>query len=68
MTALARATSPRRFDADFADTNRLRTVGTDHLLAAVQAAGAKRVVAQSFTGGTSPRTGSWVKDETDGGP
>ena len=65
MTALARP-PVRDADADFADTNRLRTVGTDHLLAAVQAAGG--VVAQSFTGGTSPRTGSWVKDETDGGP
>jgi nucleoside-diphosphate-sugar epimerase len=36
----------RRFDQDFALTNRLRTEGTDHLLAAAQAAGVRRFVAQ----------------------
>src|SRR2546421_3213371 len=36
----------RHFDRDFARTNRLRTEGTDHLLSAGQAVGARRFVAQ----------------------
>jgi nucleoside-diphosphate-sugar epimerase len=35
----------RRFDRDFALTNRLRTEGTDRLLSAGRAAGVKRFVA-----------------------
>ncbi|MFD4326313.1 NAD-dependent epimerase/dehydratase family protein [Nocardioides sp. NPDC058538] len=55
----------KKFDHDFAMTNRLRTEGTDHLLAAARAAGVRRFIAQSFGGGwTHERTGSWVKDET----
>jgi 2-alkyl-3-oxoalkanoate reductase len=55
----------KKFDQDFAMTNRLRTEGTDHLLAAARAAGARRFVAQSFGGGwTNERTGDWIKDET----
>ncbi|NYI76652.1 NAD-dependent epimerase/dehydratase family protein [Nocardioides panzhihuensis] len=55
----------KRWDQDFAMTNRLRTEGTDHLLAAARAAGVRRFVAQSFGGGwTHERTGGWVKDET----
>ena len=50
LTALAAMTSFRRFDREFAATNRLRTEGTDHLLAAARAAGARRFVAQSFAG------------------
>src|SRR5712692_5025473 len=37
MTSLAGAFSLRRFDRVFAVTNRLRTQGTDHLLAAASA-------------------------------
>jgi nucleoside-diphosphate-sugar epimerase len=37
----------RHMERSFAATNRLRTEGTDHLLAAAQAVGAKRFVAQS---------------------
>ena len=50
LTDLAGMTNLRRFDAGFAATNRLRTEGTDHLLAAARAAGARRLVAQSFAG------------------
>lgn len=55
----------KKWDQDFAITNRLRTEGTDHLLAASRAVGVRRFVAQSFGGGwTYERTGGWVKDET----
>jgi nucleoside-diphosphate-sugar epimerase len=55
----------KKFDEDFAMTNRLRTEGTDHLLAAARAAGVRRFIAQSFGGGwTHERTGGRVKDET----
>jgi 2-alkyl-3-oxoalkanoate reductase len=65
-TALASmGTNLRRFDADFALTNRLRTEGTDHLLPAAREAGARRFVVQSFTGWPNIRTGSWIKTEDD---
>jgi 2-alkyl-3-oxoalkanoate reductase len=47
-TALANARFGRNFDRAFAPTNRLRTEGTDNLLAAAGAAGVSRFVAQSF--------------------
>jgi nucleoside-diphosphate-sugar epimerase len=53
----------RRFDRDFAPTNRLRTEGTDHLLSAGHAVGVRRFLAQSFTGWPYARTGGPVKDE-----
>jgi nucleoside-diphosphate-sugar epimerase len=56
---------PRHFDRSFALTNRLRTEGTDHLLAAGRAAGALRFVAQSFAGWPYARTGGPVKSEDD---
>lgn len=65
MTALSGAPDFRHFDRWFALTNRLRTEGTDHLLAAARAAGVTRFVAQSFTGWSNARTGSWVKTEDD---
>jgi nucleoside-diphosphate-sugar epimerase len=49
----------------FATTNRLRTEGTDHLLAAAAAAGTRRFIAQSYTGWTNARSGGPVKDEDD---
>jgi hypothetical protein len=48
LTALAGVKSFRKFDKEFALTNRLWTEGTDHLVAAAQAAGARRVIAQSY--------------------
>lgn len=66
MTALAGQSSLRRFDREFAVTNKLRTQGTDHLLAAAAAAGTvRRFVAQSFTGWTNVRSGGQVKTESD---
>ena len=52
-------------DRVMAMTNRLRTEGTDNLLAAGRVAGARRIVAQSFTGWPFARTGGPVKDESD---
>jgi nucleoside-diphosphate-sugar epimerase len=63
MTALAGQADMRRFDRWFAATNELRTRGTENLLAAAQAAGVERVVAQSFTGWNNARTGGAVQTE-----
>jgi nucleoside-diphosphate-sugar epimerase len=38
----------RNFDQGFTETNRLRTEGTNNLLAAARAAGVRRFIAQSF--------------------
>lgn len=64
LTALGGSLDMRHFDRDFALTNRLRTEGTDHLLAAGRAVGV-RFVAQSFAGWTTARTGGRVKTEED---
>jgi nucleoside-diphosphate-sugar epimerase len=65
MTALSRMTDLRRFDAAFATSNRLRTAGVDHLLAAARDAGAHRFIAQGFCGWPYARTGTAVKSEDD---
>jgi 2-alkyl-3-oxoalkanoate reductase len=65
MTALAGKPDMRRFDRWFATTNELRTRGTEHLLAAAQAAQVPRVVAQSYIGWNNARTGGPVKSESD---
>ncbi len=57
--------NPRHMERDFAATNRLRTEGTDHLLAAGRAVGVKRFVAQSFAPWPYARTGGMVKTEDD---
>jgi nucleoside-diphosphate-sugar epimerase len=57
--------NPRHMERDFAATNRLRTDGTDHLLAAGRAVGVKRFVAQSFAPWPYERTGGMVKSEED---
>jgi nucleoside-diphosphate-sugar epimerase len=57
--------NPRRMERDFAATNRLRTEGTDHLLAAGRAVAVKRFVAQSFAPWPYARTGGMVKTEDD---
>ena len=58
-------TFARNIDKAFATTNRLRTEGLDHLLAAARAAGARRFIAQSFAGWPSEPTGGPVKTEED---
>ena len=65
LTAIPANLNLRRFDREFALTNRLRTEGTDNLLTAARAAGVRRVVAQSFAGWTYERTGASVKTEDD---
>ena len=65
MSALSGGINPRTFDRSFALTNRLRTEGLDHLLAAARAVGVPHVVAQSYTGWPNARTGGWVKTEDD---
>jgi nucleoside-diphosphate-sugar epimerase len=64
LTAIS-AMNPRRMERDFTLTNRLRTEGTDHLLAAGRAVGVKRFVAQSFAPWPYARTGGPVKTEDD---
>ena len=65
LTALSSLGSPRNLDKAFAQTNRLRTEGTDNLLAGARAAGARRFVAQSFGGWPYAREGGAVKSEDD---
>jgi 2-alkyl-3-oxoalkanoate reductase len=65
MTDLKNASDLRNFDRSFASSNRLRTQGTDHLLAAARAVGVKRFVAQSFCGWPYARDGNPVKSEMD---
>ena len=55
----------RHFDRSFATTNRLRTVGTDHLLSAGHAVGVTRFIAQSYAAWPYARTGGPVKTEQD---
>src|ERR671930_2560589 len=64
-TALANLRFSRNFDRTFAQTNRLRTEGTDALLAAAREARVQRFVAQSFAGYRYARTGGPVKTEDD---
>jgi nucleoside-diphosphate-sugar epimerase len=65
LTALGDVTSIRNFDKAFATTNRLRTDGLDYLLRAARAAGARRLIAQSYTGWPNERAGGPVKTEED---
>jgi nucleoside-diphosphate-sugar epimerase len=58
------ARHPERFSGAIL-TNRLRTEGTDHLLAAGRAVGARRFVAQSFGAFRWARTGGPVLTEAD---
>ncbi len=69
MTALSAAHAgkpdlkhPDRF---FATTIRLRSEGTDHLLAAAEATGVSHIVAQGFGAFNGIREGGWVKTEED---
>jgi nucleoside-diphosphate-sugar epimerase len=55
----------KHMDRWFATTNRLRTEGTDHLLAAAEATGVGHVVAQSYASWNGIRSGGWVKTEDD---
>jgi 2-alkyl-3-oxoalkanoate reductase len=64
-TALAGVRFGRSLDRSFGPTNRLRTEGTDALLAAARDAGVHRFVAQSFASYRYAREGGPVKTEDD---
>src|SRR3954453_20163913 len=64
-TALADLRDFKHFDRSFAQTNRLRTEGTDALLAAAHEAGVRRFVAQSYASARYAREGGPVKTEDD---
>src|SRR5919201_662132 len=65
MTGLTGVKSFKRFDVEFASTNRLRREGVDYLLEAARSAGARRVIAQSFGNWNYERTGARLKTEED---
>lgn len=69
MTAISEAHAGKpdmkHMDRWFAGTNRLRTAGTDHLLAAADAAGVHNFVAQGYASWNGAREGGWVKTEAD---
>jgi nucleoside-diphosphate-sugar epimerase len=65
LTGLSGETDMRHLDRSFEYTNRLRREGTDHLLAAGRAVGARRFVAQSFAGFRFDRAGGPVRTEAD---
>ena len=65
LTGLSRTFDLRDYEGTFALTNRLRTEGTDHLLAAGRAVGVERFVAQSYAGWPFERKGAMVKSEDD---
>jgi nucleoside-diphosphate-sugar epimerase len=64
-TALADLRDFKHFDRSFAQTNRLRTEGTEALLAAAREAGVRRFVAQGYASAIYERTGGPVKTEDD---
>jgi nucleoside-diphosphate-sugar epimerase len=65
LTALPSRLNFRNVGREFELTDRLRTEGTDNLLAAARAAGVRRLVAQSFAGWPYARQGGPVKTEED---
>lgn len=65
MTAIAGKVDLKHIDRWFATTSRLRTEGTDHLLAAAEANGVSNFVAQSYGSWNGLRKGGWVKTEED---
>jgi nucleoside-diphosphate-sugar epimerase len=65
MTALADMRSLRNPDKAFAATSKLRTRGTDNLLAAAAQAGTRRVIAQGYAGAGPDKRPGPVKTEED---
>ena len=65
LTAIRPGFNVRKFRDEFAVTTRLRTEGTDNLLAAAHATAVRRFVAQSYAGLPFARVGGPVKTEDD---
>ena len=64
-TDLSAIAFSRNMDRAFGPTNRLRTTGTDNLLAAARDAGVPRFITQSFAPFRYAHGGALVKDEND---
>ncbi|MGH2641382.1 MAG: NAD-dependent epimerase/dehydratase family protein [Actinomycetota bacterium] len=64
-TALSGVFNLKHFSRTFEQTNRLRTTGTDNLVAAARAAGARRFVAQGFAGWPYASDGHALRTEED---
>ena len=64
-TALTGVFNLKHFARTFEQTNRLRTLGTDNLVAAARAAGARRFVVQGFAGWPYASDGSALRTEED---
>jgi len=65
LSALSGVGNFRKFDEEFALTNRFRTEVTDTLLAAARTIGTRRFIAQSYCGWPYARKGGPVKTEED---
>lgn len=65
LTAIPQRLDPRKIVRDFAVTDRLRTEGTRHLVAAAEAVGGARVVAQSIAFAYEPGPPATVHGEDD---
>jgi nucleoside-diphosphate-sugar epimerase len=65
LTALTGSGNFKKFDEEFALTNRFRTEVTDTMLAAARTVGTRRFIAQSFCGWPFAREGGPVKSEDD---
>lgn len=64
-TSIPPVINVRKFEQTFGATNKLRTIGLDHLLAAASAQGVRRFIAQSYAGWPNARAGGPVKTEDD---
>ena len=64
VSGVPRMLDPGKTRAQFAHSVLVRTVGSHNLVDAARAAGARRVIAQSYAHIYAP-TGGWVKQETD---
>ena len=65
LTALTGVKNYKRFDDEFAVTNRLRAEGTDYLLEAARAVGTRRFIAQSYGNWNYQRSGANAHREED---
>ncbi len=62
LSSIPQRIDPKKYDQQFAENDRLRVAGTDNLVEAAVAAGAKRIIAQSIAFAYAP-VGDWVKTE-----
>ena len=63
LTSIPGDLDPRKMEAQFGATNRVRTEGTRNLLTAARGAGARRVVAQSIAFAYAPREGGLHRED-----